>query len=128
MSEQRCTACGRTGHKKSAHDVYRKPGSSRGPLRKDPPLWYAIAHDVAGGISAWYGPLHWSTALAVARAIEALSEHVESTRITKHSAVLHGASSPLPHGWQDYEPVRTARGPRINPGHPAHARAQREAA
>ena len=125
MSVQRCSECGQPGHKRTEHDVYRRRG---GPAPKHAPAWFVVAFDVTGGVHAWYGPLGWSTAFAIARLLDQTDDTVAYTRITQKHAALHGPSSPLPHGWQDYEPLRLNRGPRVNPGHVAHVRARKEAA
>lgn len=110
MSDQRCTLCHELGHKRTAHDPY----ASSGTRRKDPPGWYVAVFDIAGPMDAWYGPLHWSVACALARLLET---RIRRARIVvgRRTAAMHGEPTPLPDGWQDYEPTRIQRTRRLQP-------------
>jgi hypothetical protein len=44
--------------------------------------WYAVAYDVAGGISCWQGPYRWRRARSRAEKLEQ-SEYVSHTRVQR---------------------------------------------
>ena len=81
--------------------------------------------DISDAVDAWWGPLPYSTALAVARLLDTRLRKRQRTMLTGRLVCFQGEPMPLPDGWQDYRITDNDRVPRINVG---HARIEKERA
>ena len=96
------------------HPLRASATAKRGPYIKVDG-WHVIAHDVAGCIASWHGPVRWAVAVAVARHLDGL-DHIKRTRVTRGRPVgCYGEPDPLPIS------VVPGRSVYINPGHPRRA-------